>query len=270
MRTIPFHKLEASGNNFVVLDHRKHKIASPKRFTKVVCDASSGIGADGVLLVERSRKADIKMRIINADGSEAEMCGNGARCIGRYADQVLKMPSRFKMETLAGIIGVKIGKDIRVTLSDPKDFREPIKLNVNGKAYAVYFINTGVPHAVVFVRNLDQFPVSEVGHKLRSHRKFAPQGTNVNFVQVESSKSIRVRTYERGVGETQACGTGVTASAITSVLSGRSKAPVRIKTWGGHRLVVDFEQTAQGIRNVTLEGAANLVYEGKYYLNQKG
>jgi len=260
-----FYKIEAAGNDFVVADNRRKTIRPSKRFVSRLCDRRRGVGADGLILIERSRAADFKMRIFNADGSEAEMCGNGARCAGLLAHRVLGFASRFAMETLAGIIGVHVkGRRIKVALRDPADFRDRFPLAVEGRKLACYFINTGVPHAVTFVRNLGGFPVSSVGEKIRYHRTFKPRGTNVNFVRVRGRSAIDVRTYERGVGETLACGTGVTASAVISVVSGKCRTPVSVSTRGGSVLKVGFTLTQNKIQRVFLEGDARIVYQGEY------
>lgn len=264
MSTVPFYKMEASANDFVVIDNRRKVIRDTKKFARFVCARHTGIGSDGVLLIEPSRKANFKMRIVNADGSEAQMCGNGSRCVALYARKVLKFPSKFSIETLAGVIDAEWkGEVIKVRLVEPKDFRPLSDLEAGGRKISFYFINTSVPHAVIFVDHLKDYPVSDWGEKIRFHERFKPAGTNVNFVQVTGEKSLFVRTYERGVGETQACGTGATASAIVSVVSGRAKAPVRVRTRGGEILKVDFQRQGSRVKNVCLEGKARFVFEGK-------
>lgn len=286
-KPIVFYKMEASGNDFVVIDNRKKTVRDVIKFTREICDRHKSAGADGVLFIETSRRADFKMRIVNADGSEAEMCGNGSRCVALYAHKVMKLPAKFLMETLAGLIGADVGKQkIRVRLSDPKDFKpravlkadgEPLSLRSgaaespavpggvavgDGTDWQYYFVNTGVPHAVIFVEDIANFPVQTIGEKIRYHENFKPAGTNVNFVQITDKDAISVRTYERGVGETQACGTGVTASALISAVSGRTRPPVKVKTLGGEILAVDFKLDSSGVRDVYLEGKANFIYKG--------
>jgi len=265
MKKLVFYKMEAIGNDFVVIDNRKKAVKKPVDFAREVCNRNTGIGADGLLLVEPSRSADFRMRILNADGSEAEMCGNGSRCMGLFACKVLKMGKKLVMETLAGKIGLEVGENaVKVGLSDPRDFREKFNLDVDGEIYPCYFINTGVPHAVLFVYDIEHFPVESLGEKIRYHKEFAPKGTNVNFVKAESDSTIMVKTYERGVGLTRACGTGVTASAIVSVLIGKCKPPVRVKTPGGV-LKVDFQYNNGKVSGVTLEGGARIAFKGEYF-----
>ncbi len=264
-REISFYKTVASGNDFVAVDNRKRVIRNPVSFAREVCPRHTGIGADGVLLIEDSQKADYKMRILNADGSEAEACGNGFRCIARLAHERFDFPKKQRFESLAGIIDADVkGSRVRVRLMDPKDFEERQKIEVAGRVLHYDFIRVGVPHVVIFVEGLGKIPVAEIGRQIRFHERFKPAGTNVNFVEVTGPDSIQVETYERGVEEnTQACGTGSTASAIVSARTGYIKPPVRVKTRGGEILSVDFGMKGNQVQDVYLEGEARLVYEGK-------
>lgn len=262
---LSFHKMVASGNDFIVIDNRRLVIKNPKSFARQFCPSHIGIGADGILLMEKSRKADFKMRIINSDGSEAEACGNGFRCIALFAHRLLNYPKTFRFESLSGIVEARIqGRQVAVQLPVPKDLRLRAEIEVLGNRLHYSFINTGVPHAVVFVEGLDKIEVHTLGRAIRQHRQFQPKGTNVNFVEVSGRNKIQVRTYERGVeAETKACGTGSTASAIISTLMGFVHAPVKVKTAGGEVLTINFKRENQKIRNVTLQGMANFVYEGQ-------
>lgn len=267
-KVISFQKMQASGNDFVVVDNRKKIVKDVKKFTRKICELHKGVGADGVLLLENSRKGDFKMRIVNSDGSEAEACGNGFRCITRYAKDVLKYPNRFQFDSIAGLIQAQVkGQEISVRLPTPKDLVLRSELNVAGNRLHYSFINTGVPHVVVFVEGLGKIDVETLGRGIRNHSKFKPKGTNVNFVEVKKNNEIHVRTYERGVEqETQACGTGSTASAILSVLMGYAKAPVTVKTKSGERLKINFNKKGKTVSNVTLSGKAYFVFEGKVKL----
>ena len=260
----------ASGNDFIVIDNRAGVFKNPVKRTAEVCKLHTGIGADGVLLFEKSKKADFKMRIINSDGSEAEACGNGFRCIALYAKEKMGYPSSFRFESLAGIIHAQVkGKNVCVQMVEPTGLRMRAQLQVEGHRLHYSFINTGVPHTVVFVQGLEKIDVANLGRAVRFHKDFKPKGTNVNFVEVKSARDIQVRTYERGVeNETLACGTGSTASAIIASLSGYVKSPVRVHTSCGEILAVDFQKTGRDekITNVTLEGEAQFVYEGKLSL----
>jgi len=268
MKEIPFFKMAASGNDFVVIDNRKKIVSDAVSFAKRVCEHHDGIGGDGVLLLESSREADFKMRILNRDGSEAEACGNGFRCIALLAHQKLGFPIRQRFESLAGMIDAEI-KDgrVRVRLMNPKEFKRGQKIKLGQRELSYYFIRVGVPHVVIFVEGLARLPVLELGRAVRRHPRFQPAGTNVNFVEVTGSHSISVETYERGVEEnTQACGTGSTASAIVSSIAGYVKAPVEVKTRGGEILTVDFAKKGDRIQDVYLEGEAKLVFEGKWLI----
>jgi diaminopimelate epimerase len=258
----------ASGNDFIVIDNRQLKIKNLVPFAKQICALHTGIGADGILLFENSRKADFKMRIINSDGSEAEACGNGFRCIALYAKEKMGYPAKFSFESISGIIQAEVkGNRVKVELAKPSDFRERSEIMVLGHRLHYSFINTGVPHTVIFVEGLSKIDVVGLGRAIRYHENFKPKGTNVNFVEVKSAKEIQVRTYERGVeNETLACGTGSTASAVISGLLGYTQPPVRVKTSGGEILSVDFQKNGNHIAKATLEGEVKWVYEGKLLL----
>ncbi|MFA7001423.1 MAG: diaminopimelate epimerase, partial [Candidatus Omnitrophota bacterium] len=262
MKGIRFHKMVASGNDFVVVDNRRRIVRNPVAFTRAVCAAHTGAAADGVLLVEPSRKTAFKMRIYNSDGSQAEACGNGFRCIARYGKEILGLPARFRFESLSGTIEANVtGSTVRVQLVEPSDYRVRRELVVFGHRLHYSFINTGVPHAVIFVAGLEKIDVDHLGRAIRRHESFQPKGTNVNFVEVKGRSRIEVRTYERGVeAETLACGTGSTASAVVSALSGYARPPVEVKTRGGEILTIDFKIRGRKISGVTLEGKARFVY----------
>lgn len=268
-KIIPFFKAVASGNDFVVVDNRRKIVRDPVQFAKEVCPRHTGIGADGVLLFEDSRKSSFKMRIVNSDGSEAEACGNGFRCIALFAKEKLGYPNEFQFESLAGMIQARIkGSQVRVQLVKPTQFREKGEVEVLKHRLHYSFINTGVPHTVIFVEGLSKIDVPVLGRAVRFHNTFKPQGTNVNFVEVKNNKEINVRTYERGVeNETLACGTGSTASAVVSSLLGYTQPPVKVKTSGGEILTIDFKKRGGNIETVTLEGAARIVYQGEWARN---
>lgn len=271
MQNIEFTKMVASGNDFIVIDHRSITIyhKSFPTLAKKLCDRKYGIGADGLLVLEKSKIADAKMRIFNADGSEAEMCGNGARCFALYVSEKLKFHSpRLRIETKAGIIESSVNKDkIRVKLTNPLGLKLGIPLKINGRSLCVDFINTGVPHTVVFVEGLESIDVFNFGKCLRAHKMFSPHGTNVDFVEVLNHSSIRVRTFERGVeDETLACGTGSVASALIFALKAGLDNKIYVHTKSGERLTVYFERRNNDFRDVWLEGSARIVYKGEYYV----
>jgi diaminopimelate epimerase len=262
---LSFTKMNGAGNDFIVLDNRDGKIALDSSRIALLCDRHRGVGADGVLAVEPPvQGADFRMRYYNADGGEAEMCGNGARCFARFARRLGANKAEISFETLAGIIRASFpDNEIRVAMSDPHSHRPRVGLEINGRTLEVHFVNTGVPHAVVFTDDVEAVEVSKDGAALRYHPAFSPKGTNANFVQVLSPDSIAIRTYERGVeGETLACGTGVCAAAVLHHLLTHSPSPVRVKVRGGDTLQVAFEASERGVRNVTLTGPADFVFDG--------
>ncbi|MDD5070687.1 MAG: diaminopimelate epimerase [Candidatus Omnitrophica bacterium] len=275
MAKLDFLKLQASGNDFVLVEaenlKRQNTASYYKKLARFLCRPKLGIGADGLLLIDKSISSDFKMLIFNADGSEAEMCGNGARCASLW-QKLKSKKNRFQFETKAGIIKAAIEKDqIKIKLSDPFDLQENIKLNLLGRQVKVQYINTGVPHAIVFVDGLDLIDVETLGSSIRFHSRFAPQGTNVNFVEVLKSNTIAIRTYERGVGETLACGTGSVASAIVTRLAldefghktVKSAVKTNVVTRSKEVLKVYFDYQNTIVDNVWLQGKADLVYQGQ-------
>ena len=241
---------------------------SPRALAKKICDRKYGIGADGLLLLERSKRADIRMRIFNADGSEAEMCGNGARCVALYVSlQGLAQASRkkIKIETKAGIIDAEVHSDtVKIKLTDPKLARFDIPLKVGGCYIRVNFIDTGVPHTVVFAEGLDKIDVKQLGPLLRYHTAFAPRGTNVDFIEVLSGDAIKIRTYERGVeDETLACGTGSVAAALVFARKAGVDKTIHVHTRSGEILTVYFTRRNRRFRDVWLRGKARMVFKGE-------
>jgi len=262
---LSFTKMNGAGNDFIMVDNRHETLALDPPRIALLCDRHRGVGADGLLAVEPAAQgADFKMRYYNADGGEAEMCGNGARCFARFARRLGVNNAEISFETLAGIIRASFPDDeVRVTISDPHSHRPPISLEINGRTLDVHFINTGVPHAVVFTDDVAAVDVPKDGAALRYHSAFAPKGANANFVQVLAPDSIAIRTYERGVeGETLACGTGVCAAALLHNLRTGSPSPVHVKVRGGDTLQVAFEAPEHGFHNVTLTGPADFVFDG--------
>lgn len=262
-----FWKMNGAGNDFVVLDNRALDLSLDRESIARLCQRQRGVGADGLLAVEPPADGgDFRMRYYNADGGEAEMCGNGARCFAKFVnflhDNSLE---RVRFETMAGVIGAEfVGDQVRIELSDPFDLALEQNLELEGSAFAVHSVNTGVPHAVVFVRDLDGIDVRSYGSAIRHHQHFAPAGTNANFVETRSGGDIAIRTYERGVeDETLACGTGMAACAlIHNALSG-TPSPVRVTVRGGDTLEVGFEKDGDGAyHGVTLLGPAEFTFEG--------
>lgn len=262
-----FWKMNGAGNDFVVIDNRDHTLDLSKEQIALLCQRQRGVGADGLLAVEPAEAdSDFRMRYYNADGGEAEMCGNGARCFARFvnllSDNKLKQTT---FETIAGVIGAEfIGDQVRIALSPPFDQELNTSLDLAGENHLVNFVNTGVPHGVVFVDDLAGIDIVKLGAAVRYHDHFAPAGTNANFVAVEKPGELAIRTYERGVeNETLACGTGMAACALIYSELNNVGSPIKVRVAGGDVLEIGFNKTADGqFENVTLLGPADFTFEG--------
>ncbi len=264
---VPFVKMNGTGNDFIIIDHRKPCIAREgmAEFAALVCRRKFSAGADGLILIEDSDQADFKWQFFNADGSVAEMCGNGARCAARFAYLQGIAPARMCFETLAGIIEAQVADiDVSVKMTDPGEIRMYREIAVDGETMLLHTVNTGVPHAVVFVDDIAETDVCALGSRIRHHQAFMPAGTNVNFVQKQAD-GFKVRTYERGVeDETRACGTGAVAGALIAGLLDQAASPVEMTTSGGDRLTIVFDMKKDGlVENVFLKGPAHIVYKGE-------
>ncbi len=260
-----FTKMNGAGNDFVLLDNRRGEIQLERGQIAQICDRHRGVGADGVLLLENAANgADFRMRYYNADGGEAEMCGNGARCFARFAQKVAGAAGPMSFETPAGVIGAELhGESVTLQMSDPRDMRLNFSLGEFPNYEALHFINSGVPHVAVPVPRIDDVDVRRDGAAIRRHQMFSPKGTNVNFLEKRGARSIAIRTYERGVeDETLACGTGVVASALIFSAVEQTSGPITVGVRGGSELTVDFQKTDQGFEGVTLSGPAEFVFEG--------
>jgi diaminopimelate epimerase len=211
-------------------------------------------------------QADFRMRYYNADGGEAEMCGNGARCFARYSARLMpEKPASLSFETQAGVITAKLEGDlVSLDMGRPTDHRAPQVFDLGGASHEIHFLNTGVPHAVVFVGDVEKVDVQNLGRTIRRHEAFAPKGTNANFAQALDPNHLVLRTYERGVeGETLACGTGVCATALLHALATGAASPVHVTVRGGDTMRVDFTQDADGsFASAKLTGPADFVFDG--------
>lgn len=261
--SIPFYKMSGAGNDFIFIDNRDGKADHVDRQTLVTktCVRNLSVGADGMMLIENSEKADFKWRFYNCDGSEAEMCGNGARCAGRFAYLNGIADKKMSFETIAGIIEAEVreGVNIKVQLTEPVDKKSEYLLPLDGETIKVSSIDTGVPHAVWFTEDVETADMMKYGAAIRYHEVYKPAGTNANLCHMQKDGILRVRTYERGVeAETMACGTGCVACAIFAVEKGLAKSPVKCLTTGGLLLTVYIEDG-----KVYLEGEARVVYKGE-------
>jgi len=267
MARLSFWKMSGSGNDFILVDNRRSAVpaAAGPALARRLCARGFGVGADGLILIERSREADFAWRFYNADGSEAAMCGNGGRCAARFAFLRKIAPSRMRFLTGAGLIRAEVhGDRVKLELPPPSGYRERVPVEVADRPVEAGFILVGVPHAVLHAESLESVPVAEWGRPLRHHAAFGPAGTNVNFYRVEGPRALRVRTYERGVeGETHACGTGSVATALVAAAAGLVRSPVTVTTSGGEKLRVYFRLRGGRFTEVFLEGGADVVYEGR-------
>lgn len=274
---IPFAKMSGTGNDFIIIDHRIPFVAETDQseFARLVCRRKFSVGADGLILIENSETADFRWQFYNADGSRAEMCGNGARCAARFAYEKNIAPAAMRFATTAGEIEAAVlgdnGESVKIRLTAPEDLRLNLPMTLGSVEQSLHFINTGVPHTVVLVNDAGDVPVADWGRTIRFHEIFQPAGTNANFAQVVANDTLMVRTYERGVeGETMACGTGAVASALVVALLEQATPPVTVITSGGEELTIHFAVTGEGSNRqldleapIFLEGPAHVIYEGQ-------
>ena len=264
---LEFTKMNGAGNDFVLIDNRARKVTLSRDQVVRLCDRHRGAGADGVILLVPpvSGKAQWAWEFYNSDGSTGEMCGNGARCFARFVQKLTGIAGGFSFETEAGVITASFqGERVTVSLTRPTGLRLNEQLALSAGPQTIHSLNTGVPHAVLFVPGADQAMVQQLGPEIRRHAHFAPKGTNVNFVQQLGPSHIRVRTFERGVeGETLACGTGVTASALVAARLFGFMSPVKVQVQGGDQLEVGFREDHGEFAEVRLTGPAEFVFEGR-------
>lgn len=266
---IAFTKLQGNGNDFILIDEHDGEVIPEDMkgaFAALFCDRRFGIGADGILFLQASETAEIRMRLFQPDESEAEMCGNGIRCLAKYAYDAGYVKETCSVETGAGIVAVTMGYaddefTATITMPAPAFERSAVPATGDGeyreeiRGFTVYAANTGVPHAVVFVKEIGAVDIAAIGPAIRHHPTFV-EGANVNFVEDAGDGTLRIRTFERGVeGETESCGTGATASAAVARHLGKAGDTVRVETKGGP-LVIRFGET------VTMEGPAETVFAG--------
>jgi diaminopimelate epimerase len=265
-KMIEFYKMSGSGNDFIIIDNRdlSLNVGDLPAFARRVCARKISVGADGLFLIEPSRTVDFKWQFFNSDGSVAEMCGNGSRCVARFAYLKGITGKKMSFETIAGIISAEVNDDIvKVKLTDPSSVKAKIKIAANGQEFILDSIDTGVPHAVVFVDDLDNCDVYDNGRKIRYHKNFAPRGTNADFAAVINQHKIKVRTYERGVeDETLACGTGMVAAVLTAAQRGLVESPTDVLVQSGETLRIYFTKKDDRFGEIYLEGKVKIVYHG--------
>uniref|UniRef100_A0A7C4RSE6 Diaminopimelate epimerase n=1 Tax=Desulfatirhabdium butyrativorans TaxID=340467 RepID=A0A7C4RSE6_9BACT len=269
MKSISFYKMSGAGNDFIIIDNRVPIIDESRLKELIVgaCRRKLSVGADGLILIENSQHADFRWRFYNADGSEADMCGNGARCAARVAS-ILGIGNNGRMcfETGAGLIEAEVFASgqvsIRLTDAPLPDLDRSIRLSTGNAT--ISFVHTGVPHVVMEVADVDRIDVKAMGREIRYHADFAPAGTNVNFASPKGLRRLAIRTYERGVeDETLACGTGSTAAALVMAEKYGWTSPVAVDTRSGSQLTIHFERSTSGYTNLFLEGDARVIYKAE-------
>jgi diaminopimelate epimerase len=271
---IPFKKMSGAGNDFIVVDNRDHKLSDLETVTRNVCNRGNTFGgADGFIAIENSDKAEFEMKYFNADGSTGAMCGNGGRCAARFALVSGIVPSEHLMfEAVGNIYRADVtGERVRLAMPDPRTIRLNTKLSVRGQQVTCHYVNVETPHAVIFIKDIqtphyssvDDLDINGWGKDVRMHPDFSPEGANANFAELLNDGTVKLRTFERGVeGETLACGTGSVATAIVAHLLHNFPPPIRILTKSGEILAVDFTDANGNIRDLSLEGSANILSEG--------
>jgi len=274
-----FVKMHGAGNDYVYIDCFRQTVADPENLAREISDRNFGVGGDGMILIEPSKHADVKMRIFNADGSEAEMCGNGVRCVAKYAfDHGLVDRTEMTIETGAGILPLTMYPNerdqidkVRVNMGLPRIKRSDLPmtgpadeqvinmpLEVIDRTFQITCVSMGNPHCVIYVDDLVNFPVKRYGYVIENHALF-PNRINVEFVEIISPHEVRQRTWERGAGETLACGTGASAVTVAGVLTGRTKGRLLNHLTGG-----DLEMEWDGENEVFMTGPAAEVFSGEY------
>jgi len=272
-----FTKMHGAGNDYIYVNCMEQCVENPSGVAKFVSDRHFGIGSDGLVLILPSEKADFRMRMFNSDGSEAEMCGNAVRCVGKYVyDNGLTDEKVVKVETLAGIkildMTVENDKVILVKVDMGEPILQPAKIPVNsgkelfisepvdldGQIYKVTCVSMGNPHAVTYVENVDSFPLETVGPRMETHTLY-PRKINAEFVQIIDRNTLKMRVWERGAGETLACGTGACAVLVASVLNGVSERKATVRLLGGD-LFIEWNEKDN---HVYMTGPAVKVYDGE-------
>lgn len=264
MKTL-FSKYSGCGNDFILIDDREEffPINSPGLIVKL-CHRQKGIGADGVILLQQSSTADFRMRILNADGSEAEMCGNGIRCLMKFIQEMDLSPSTCTIESKHRTHRIALDKDlVFVEMGPPQDLKWDLEVPFSRGGAQAHFLNTGVPHAVEFVEDLQRMDLHERGSIVRHHPLFAPKGTNYNAAKLSADGSLSVRTFERGVeAETLACGTGATATALAAAWVYGLDSPIKVFTRSGEALTIGFNAKGGSFEEVWMGGPADKIYSG--------
>jgi diaminopimelate epimerase len=269
MEAIEFWKMSGSGNDFILIDNRNGQVKDEEmgRLVERACRRRESVGADGVIFVVGSEHYDFGWHYYNADGGEVEMCGNGGRCVSRFAFLKGIAGAEMTFETLAGPVSAEVnGRMVKVLMPKPTGISMDLDLESQQGWKSVDFINTGVPHVVIEIEDLSNHPVKEQGRMIRYHSRFSPEGTNANFMKAIGQDQLEIRTYERGVeDETLACGTGAIACALVGATRGIVSSPVKVKTRGGEILAIHFQRKDDSFDQVWLEGNTSIIYQGELH-----
>ena len=278
--------MNGAGNDFIVIDKSKNKVVSLKQNQILrICNRRKGIGADGIIFISNSKDSNFLMEYFNADGSAGSLCGNGARCAIKYAGDSNRLKNGHAVfqannEIFTGEV-LKNGF-VRFELKSPARVKLNFRIKASSQLIKSHYADTGSPHVVIEIedvlaqpkdlnsryRNIENFPVLEIGKEIRYNKDFSPNGTNVNFIQIKNDE-ISIRTFERGVeNETLACGTGSVAAAIIANAYKNLKPPIKLKTWGGDELIVDFQRLGDKFERVSLTGPAITVFSGEFDLKE--
>ncbi len=264
---IPFTKMSGAGNDFIIIDNRQGGVTdkASDTFIRNLCRRKMAVGADGLILIESSEEHDFKWRFFNSDGFPAEMCGNGARCAARYAFLNKIAGAIMVFKTDAGLVEARVdGAQVKINMPAPTGFSDARDLDLDNQTLRFESINTGVPHVVITVDDLENTNVVALGRRIRHHAQFLPAGTNVNFIAATMKGELAVRTYERGVeDETLACGTGAVAAALVYARQHAAASPVRVCTRSGAQLNVFFVHRGNDFTDIRLEGDARVIYHGR-------
>ena len=276
---IKFTKMQGLGNDYVYIDAINQDIEKESELALFVSDRHYGIGSDGLILICRSKIADFKMKMFNPDGSEAEMCGNGIRCVGKFVyDNGLTQKTLITIETLARIKKLKLNlengevKNVKVDMGEPileaekipvcsdEKIIKNLKINVEDMEFNITAVSMGNPHAVVFIKNIEKFNVEKYGKQIENNISF-PKRTNVEFVEIINKEKVKMRVWERGTGETLACGTGACATVVAGVLNNFIERKANVELLGG---ILEIEWNKEDNR-IYMTGEAKTVFEGELY-----
>ncbi len=267
MEPIRFFKMSGSGNDFIIVDNREDivKNSDLPGFIARICRRKMSVGADGVILIESSKNADFKWQFFNSDGSNAEMCGNGARCAARFAYVNGIAGQNLSFETDAGVVSGQVKDDrVKLKMPDPVDLNLDYNIELKTGPVTVCSVNTGVPHVVVMNESIEDIDVLHLGSDIRFHQAFKPAGTNVNFISQLEQGHLAIRTYERGVeNETLACGTGSIAAALIAACKTNWPSPIHLLTRSGGTLTIYFKKDGNKFNDIYLEGDARIIYSAQ-------